>query len=347
MDMMRAYLNKMYHVFLVSLCAIILLEMGMALRGLLSFDLTRLKLRLYLSSYLFLLAVSAESLAALLIWNRAGRGEKHLKMMVGHTYLYAACLLIWGAFVSGLDCIAHGDSGVMVFVMIGMTVGLLMRLKPGVFMAILGVCAAVMLWVVQANLGKTLSAGFYVNYIIFLLLAWFLCLQSYRLSFREMKTADQLMQLSVTDQLTGIYNRRQLDEHIEQYSAEGRRYLFILIDLDNFKGINDRHGHAAGDACLALVARCLKEAFGETTYRYGGDEFAIMTDRSSKEAAAMLDGINRELIGAYPGISLHLSAGLLQVTAGMSPNEAFIRADRMLYQAKHAGKNQCVIDDGR
>ncbi len=344
LDMMRAYIKKMHRVFVIILLANILVEAGMCIRALMYFNLARLKHQMYLGSYLFLLITSMEALLVLLWWKRRGQPESMLKCVVGHVYFYAGCLLLWAAFVSCVDCVAKGDSGVMVYVMMGMAVGALARLRPGWFITVLGLGGVMLLAGARYGLGMPFSGGFYVNFLIFLAISAFICLQNYRLSIREIQAARKLTQLSVTDQLTGVYNRRQLDEHVAKRSADKAAYLFILMDVDDFKAINDTKGHAVGDVCLSLVAQALKKRFGENTYRFGGDEFAVITELPSERATALLDDLNAELDTACPGVPLHISAGLCHADMSTAPNEVFIHADRMLYQAKHSGKARWMLE---
>ncbi len=339
-NLIHSHLKKMYRVFILIICANILVELAFTIRGFAIFDLARQKHRMYLYSYLFLLVTSAEALAALLIWKKK---EKLSKFMFVHVYVYSACLIIWAAFVSCIDFIANGDSGIMVLVTIGMAVGALTRLKPRWFMLILSISTVGMLIGITLNSERELSIGFIINLLIFLALAWFISLQSYRLSVREFKSAQRLTELSITDQLTGMYNRRQLDNHIEERCEQNVPYLFMLFDADDFKVVNDTLGHATGDTYLILLAEKLKAYFGSNVYRFGGDEFSVISDMTAEEAAKAIDKLNAELAEIEGCVKFHVSAGITVVKAVSTLDEILVCADRALYQAKREGKTRWAI----
>ncbi len=330
----------MYRYFLIILTATVALELIMTVRGLVSFDLERLKHRLYFYSYIFLLITSSEVLAALIIWKKQERPSKTLTL---HTYVYTGCLFIWSAFVSAIDYVAKGDSGIMVFVMISMAVAVLTRIKPIWFISMMGVSVFGMLLAIYINIGFAFSIGFLTNLLIFLLLACFISFLCYRRGIKELETERKLTLYSITDQLTGIYNRRKLDEYMNERSKSDGEFVFILMDVDDFKVINDTHGHAVGDDCLAIVASRLGEYFGENVFRFGGDEFAIVADMSAKDAEMAVANLDKELNTACPDINLHISAGLYSVNEKTSPKDIFVYADRALYEAKQQGKARCVV----
>jgi len=165
-------------------------------------------------------------------------------------------------------------------------------------------------------------------------------------------------ELSVHDPLTGLYNRRQLSDHlhdaVEQHRQRSTPASVMLIDLDDFKGINDRFGHLAGDELLKRTARLILDFLRKTdrAYRYGGDEFLVLLANTSlSEAKALAD----RLVGRFDshmhestrfatvcGISVGV-ASLNRATRG--PDDLLFAADRALYQAKQLGKG-CVVASG-
>lgn len=156
-----------------------------------------------------------------------------------------------------------------------------------------------------------------------------------------------LLALSVTDELTGLRNRRgfyesfmaELDRCTRKQSVGG---LLVLIDLDNFKTINDTHGHPAGDACLRLVARTIADQVRamDTCARLGGDEFVILLSNTTKEDAARraqtLAWQLNNLALAWNGeeIPVRASLGLKSFGAGDNADKVFSEADLELYAAK-------------
>ncbi len=153
--------------------------------------------------------------------------------------------------------------------------------------------------------------------------------------------------LTTTDELTGIRNRRGFYEifireldRCERGQSEGG--LMVLIDLDNFKAINDTHGHAAGDACLRLVARTLASEIRlmDTAARLGGDEFVLLLANTTKqEAAGRAQRLGKQLNNlslAWHGeiIPIHASLGLRSYARGDSAAAIFSDADTQMYACK-------------
>ncbi len=166
----------------------------------------------------------------------------------------------------------------------------------------------------------------------------------------EERTRD-LERLAVTDPLTGLGNRRALDEALaEAVREDGAGFSLILADIDHFKAINDRHGHAAGDAVLVALAGALGDAArpGDRLGRWGGEEFVILcpaTDLTSAQALAesmRLRVAGTEIAGAGRRTC---SFGVAERIAGESVDGLLARADAALYAAKHNGRDRVETAD--
>jgi diguanylate cyclase (GGDEF)-like protein len=156
--------------------------------------------------------------------------------------------------------------------------------------------------------------------------------------------------LSLTDELTGIYNRRYCDRRVREEVARARRHAhplaLLLLDLDRFKTINDRHGHAVGDAVLRRLASVItRNSRAETGIcRYGGDEFAIVLPETPRAGAL----IYAERIRATVEVSVFPKNEPVTISIGLGvfPDDAetmedlFKAADTSLYVAKDRGRNQ-------
>jgi len=169
-------------------------------------------------------------------------------------------------------------------------------------------------------------------------------------------------QMADLDALTGLHNRRYFHETLAREVARahryGRRLALVVFDLDDFKAINDRIGHLAGDAVLAETAERVKDVVrsADVACRVGGDEFAVILPESKTGDA---DQLYHRLLGAVGSRPVG-QAGRLSVSAGIAelreeddPTTFFERADEALYRAKEHGKAQVVAyqepdeDDGR
>ena len=162
---------------------------------------------------------------------------------------------------------------------------------------------------------------------------------------------------SLHDPLTGLYNRRYLEEHLQRELLRGERrhrpLTVVMLDVDHFKRFNDRHGHAAGDALLAKVGQTLREMVRneDVACRYGGEEFTLVlpeTDRGTglrraEEIRAAIGAITvlhaREVLGPVTA-----SLGLAVYPEDAKDGASLVQlADAALYRAKHAGRNRVVV----
>jgi diguanylate cyclase len=164
---------------------------------------------------------------------------------------------------------------------------------------------------------------------------------------------------SLTDQLTGIPNRKAFDkvlqESIESSIETGEPLSLVMCDIDHFKTFNDTWGHQTGDQVLRLVANCLSENVKgrDTAARYGGEEFCVILPQTELAGAVNLANqirgkveskkLVKKSTGDILGI-ITISAGVTQYDANESAVEFLRRADVCLYAAKHSGRN-CVISE--
>ncbi len=174
-------------------------------------------------------------------------------------------------------------------------------------------------------------------------------------------TAGELLRRKAqTDHLTGLANRAELMQRMEEACSElpdtgrgrGRTFAVLYVDLDGFKAVNDNHGHAAGDEMLQRVAACLRQVVGpeEVVARIGGDEFVVMlADADSLTARAVSDeiieAISREhRISDGRALRVGCSVGVsMAPTQGREPEVLLARADAALYSVKNQGKGQTGV----
>jgi len=158
-------------------------------------------------------------------------------------------------------------------------------------------------------------------------------------------------QLADLDALTGLHNRRFFHETLARECARAHRYerklSLIVFDLDDFKDVNDRIGHLAGDSVLAEAAERVRDVVrtSDIACRVGGDEFAVILPESSIGDADQLYRRIQNAISSRPlgqGGKLFLSAGVAELRAEDDPVSLFQRADDALYRAKEAGKGRVV-----
>src|SRR6185503_6841779 len=169
---------------------------------------------------------------------------------------------------------------------------------------------------------------------------------------REREGQSELEKLSLTDALTGLYNRRHLmgtlATEVQRSRRQRRSFTVLLADVDKFKQYNDTHGHLAGDAALVKIA----EVFRRTTRavdcvaRYGGEEFVVMLLECPMATAVLVaERIRARVADQDLGEGkLTVSVGLAEYPdGGDTPEELIATADAAMYQAKSSGRNQVVV----
>ena len=162
------------------------------------------------------------------------------------------------------------------------------------------------------------------------------------------ETRDELARLSQTDALTQLPNRRSLDASLGQCAATGHAYAVLMVDVDNFKSFNDRHGHLAGDALLCRLAATLREALrgsDDVVARYGGEEFAILLQTgAAREAGAIAERLRATVQAGcrnpFDGSAVTISVGVAASAVWHDPATALREADAALYRAKRGGRNR-------
>ncbi|MFZ4688493.1 MAG: GGDEF domain-containing protein [Polymorphobacter sp.] len=194
-------------------------------------------------------------------------------------------------------------------------------------------------WIIGALLPVVISAP----------ITWLMARQSERIAQLNdalLVAYAELKQLANTDSLTGAWNRAAFDARVAAARLAGPGW-FLIVDVDNFKGINDAFGHAAGDAVLRHIGARLQSAAGPAALvgRIGGEEFAVWLPVGDEVSALRLAEDLRRVIAAktiavpdHPALSATVSIGAT-CGRGLDIDAALHRADRAMYRAKHDGRN--------
>lgn len=165
--------------------------------------------------------------------------------------------------------------------------------------------------------------------------------------------------LSITDELTGLSNRRCFDATFEKEFLRASRYknklTLVMFDIDYFKSVNDTYGHQCGDYILKQISNAALQTFRktDTVFRYGGEEFVvILTETDINQAIIPLERFRKTvqtLALNYQGqdVNVTVSIGACQLTSEMSSKEEFLqKTDEALYEAKNSGRNKTVLSNG-
>jgi diguanylate cyclase (GGDEF)-like protein len=157
---------------------------------------------------------------------------------------------------------------------------------------------------------------------------------------------------AMVDALTGLYNRRWLDDalprFVRRYERGDRSLSVVMLDVDHFKSFNDRHGHPAGDSVLAAVARALRESLrpGDMVARYGGEEFIVLLPGVDLEAARRIAerirvAVSDVALEGLPRVTVSLGGAML--AAGQTGDALVAAADKALYASKEGGRNRVTF----
>jgi diguanylate cyclase (GGDEF)-like protein/PAS domain S-box-containing protein len=169
---------------------------------------------------------------------------------------------------------------------------------------------------------------------------------------------EDLRKESLTDQLTGLGNRRyvdiQFDSLLERYRREGTRFGFLISDIDRFKLVNDKWGHATGDRVLRMVAWTIANAVrrGDVAARWGGEEFVVLTPGATPPELQMVAEriralVERSWLTLEDGRKLEVTVSVGGAMANPGDDMATLteRADRRLYRCKDGGRNKSLVGD--
>lgn len=322
----------------------------------------------YLGLYLAMLLVQAIALTAAQAIDRSQDPLAAARLARG----LAVWTLAWGAAVSLVDQAAYQQ--VIVYVSGMFAIAVFFQLPTG-FMAVLYAAVEVafvwLLPLVQPN--ALLANGHVVNTICCAMLAWtasrmvyarrvqeYLQAVAIRQQQAELEAVNRQLQVaSATDSLTGLLNRRTLEQRLEQLwsdcAVRQEALTVIMVDIDSFKSYNDANGHLAGDECLRQVAAVLRRVAPEAAAvgRYGGEEFILALPASDSSAGrALADSIRREVEGLSLAHRLSPVCPVVTVSVGQysalpqatETVESFVhQADMAMYQAKHQRGNQVVV----
>lgn len=200
--------------------------------------------------------------------------------------------------------------------------------------------AAVSWWYCQIGAADLLRVRLVISCAIWLIVAEVIAAGSERHRHYVAALTDEAR----TDHLTGLGNRRRLDLALDRLATGA---AVVVIDLDHFKEVNDRRGHAAGDLLLIEFADRLQALLGpdDQAFRFGGEEMVVIcnaTDDASASAVALLDSLR----AAWAGLERPTFSAGVSVHAGGSAAETLARADLLLYEAKRAGRARVCVDGG-
>ena len=164
---------------------------------------------------------------------------------------------------------------------------------------------------------------------------------------QERRNKQKMLDEIYLDSLTEQFNRKKYEEVIQEKIKEGKEFSIILMDIDFFKKVNDDYGHDKGDFILKEFSRLVKAfmIFGkDELFRWGGEEFVVITDRNIEEARNIADVLKNMIFQHdFEGLHVSVSMGITQMKKDKDKTTLFKLADKALYEAKASGRNKIVV----
>ena len=290
----------------------------------------------YMSLYAALAIVSILTDVALVYAEKKDNFRTNVRLSV-IGYFYFAFIVAWGLAITTLD-VTHGGRYWVAATVI-MAISVFLNLNPFYTVPVVTLAGTYLCFLSAFKAGRFTAS--IINIIIFTMVDCLIILKNYFTMYDNAYMEYKLEQLSIRDGLTGVNNRRAMD----QFAVEHRDVIksIAIVDVDNFKQINDGIGHKAGDEALLRVTSLFREYFNDLEiYRYGGDEFVFLSTRNVPETAKKLEKINLKLTisgGPYP---IHISGGVTATSAEKAIADSIASADELLYKAKETGKGKIL-----
>lgn len=284
--------------------------------------------------------------------------------------LASAVIMGWSIVLTVMDQAVSTSINAYINAAVGISIVFLLRPKSALAILLLGLCA--LAWALNlttndpAHLATTRMNATSATALALLvsILLWRRFVQAELLQRALADTNQKLEQqkseleaLATQDSLTGLFNRREFIRRAEYETVRARRQLsplsLVTMDLDQFKSINDRFGHSAGDAVLRQVAEIMTHSVRQTDIiaRYGGEEFVLLLPDTTKAEALHMSERLRQKLASTPtpslGISVTASIGVAcpPVFSALNLEDLLEHADQAMYKAKRQGGNQVVAAD--
>lgn len=221
--------------------------------------------------------------------------------------------------------------------------------SKGLLLGTLFLLVSSLIEIVSTQLGTKIITSFTLGVIVFVIILIFEVNKNFSLKISsEREQIEFLEDISNKDGLTGLFNHRYVCQMVEeiQKKKNDKKYSFAMMDLDNFKMVNDTYGHKKGDLVLLETANIIKENIRENDIaaRYGGEEFLIIFKADIKSAFVIAERIRSKIeaeIFARTGVYITISGGVAELTNDKT--DIIKEADQLLYKAKRLGKNRIEI----
>lgn len=297
----------------------------------------------FITKYRAFYAVLFATAVAYIALNLYAKGDlehRHRLLRVANP-LCAILFFAWSLLVTYSDAIANGMIDSTVFMTFSMSVPLIFYLFPGVYAAIAAIASGLMLYLTVAISG---SAASIINLSIFFTFQLILGISFLRLKLNLTERIVAEREISRTDAMTGFLNRRAYSDDMEELAGTPAKdgLIYLSVDVNGLKEVNDTKGHEAGDKLIVGTAQCIEQNFGEfgKLYRIGGDEFAGILYAPQEEMGIHAERFEKSMEAWAGSGGTTLSASYGYVCGSEYPGSGITalanKADERMYAAKEA-----------
>lgn len=260
-------------------------------------------------------------------------------------HIYDALISIWAFSISLLDIMNKATLFIeypIVFITVMFSLPFFLRIHFALNTTITSIGMIVIGVYSNLTKGKFLF-GYTGNIVVSLVMIILVSILGYKVSRKNFLLERTLLESSTKDGLTKLFNRGALDDKLEEVSKGRDLFNVVMLDCDNFKSINDVHGHRVGDEALVAIAELIQREFGKDCFRYGGDEFIVITTFTSKTIKDSFKQINAELKERFGKVHVSVTAGIYQIENGSSVGHIIKCVDSALYDAKNTQKGTVAV----
>lgn len=264
------------------------------------------------------------------------KAKKYDSILTGIISFYGALVFIWSIAVSTIDAIRGNYPVVFMIVASAVPFFLVYHYSQN----LVGIGVGTISVIVGSNsyfvsLGQKMGLGYLSNILVFSIISGAISILCYQQNMKRYNLENILKEASTHDGLTKLYNRSALDNRLEALTKEEFHNTVVMLDCDNFKKFNDKYGHRFGDEALVKISQLIKVKFGDDSYRYGGDEFIIITRLKDDKIISRIKEINNGLATHFENYGVSVTAGIYHVESGATESTIISKVDSALYKAKN------------
>ena len=328
---------------LVAMMIVVLLEVFMLIYSMIDTALFGPYLWIYRLFYMALLTLAAAYIAVLM-YVKGNVGQRYEILKIANP-ISGGFFYLWSLGIIWFDAAKSGTVDPVVFMTFSLVIPLSFYMPWNVYGLIILIADAIMFYITATVSGAT---GPLINLCVFFIFQIVLGISFLRLKKNLSERIVREQESAIRDALTGCYNRRAYEEDLKRISM-GSDFIYVAIDINGLKGVNDNLGHEAGDRMILGAAQCIEECFGDNgkTYRLGGDEFSALIHADREALTRMLSRFEEAMASWSENDQIVLSASYGFASHADHPNEDVNALAKIADEQMYAAKEQYYIKTGK